>query len=82
MATQSFSYRFGRNLERRFSKRPYKVASILNYSIAPVSLWAISYNYFLYKPSPKDENSEYIHIVDLKEPEKVYLVHDFVGGKP
>lgn len=43
-----------------------------------VTLWTIAYDMFLFKPSKEDENSNYIHIVDLKHDHQ-YYVEDFVN---
>jgi hypothetical protein len=42
-----------------------------------LELWAIAYDYFLFKPSESDADSGYIHILDLKK-DKIYMVEDFV----
>ena len=70
-----------KRLGKKVYQRPLQGKICLIWHIlAPVSVWAICFNYFLYKPTSQDSNSDYIHILDLKDPEKVYLVEDFTQG--
>jgi hypothetical protein len=39
--------------------------------------WAIFFNYFIYKPDEQDENSDYIHLVDLERENSAVLFYDF-----
>ena len=42
-----------------------------------VQMWTISYKHFIYQPSAKDLNHEYLHIVDFSDDSKIHLVKNF-----
>ena len=51
------------------------------YLLDKIKLWTISYQYFLYKPSEKDDNCEYLHLVYLPGKESpTFYYHDFASN--
>jgi hypothetical protein len=43
-----------------------------------MKIWAISNDYFIYKPSGDDENSDCFHITNLKKDNATMLLPDFI----
>ena len=46
--------------------------------IEEVTVWAICFNYFLFKTEASDEDSNCFHIVNLDKDNSTILIEDFV----
>ena len=46
--------------------------------IAPLKLWGISNEYFIYKPQDGDEDSDCFHITNLRKDNSTLLIPDTI----
>jgi len=69
----------------RVYERIVKGKRLFNLNSDVLQTWSIYKNFFIYKPSESDQNSNYYHLVDLNKhvPDtwcETYLIEDFLDG--